>query len=126
MLVEIGGVDDEERLVAGVGVAVVLADGVSGRRFGDAAGPFGDGAVRVAGPFASERSEVCGETRDLVGRNLGRGGRREDAPEDEGGAESQRVCFRDVHGVHDLDPQNEYLMEAEMKSRSLSSLRRPA
>ena len=71
---------------------MVLAVLVSGRRPGDAAGPFRDGAVGVAGPFSAEGGEVRAEARDLVGGDPGGGGRGEDAPEGEGGAESKRVC----------------------------------
>ena len=82
--------DDEERLVAGVRVAVVLAEDIAGRRLGDAAGPFRDGALGVARSLPPERGEVAAEPRDLVSRDLGGGGRCEDAPEDERGAESKR------------------------------------
>ena len=102
MLVEVGGADDEERLVAGVRVAVVLAEDIAGRRLGDAAGPFRDGARGIARPLPPERGEVAAEPRDLVSRDISRGGRGEDAPEDERGAESKRGCFRDIHDVHGL------------------------
>ena len=86
MRVEVAGVDDEEGLVTGPGVAVVLADGVAGRRLGDPAGPLRDGALGVAGPLSSKGGEVGAEPRNLVGGGLGRGGGGEDAPEDERGA----------------------------------------
>ena len=127
MLVEVGGADGEERLVAGVGVAVVLADGVAGRRLGDPAGPLGDGAVGVAGAFSAERGQVRSEARDLVGGEPGGGGSGEDAPEDERGAERGAVvALVTFMTFMASDPQNEYLTEAEMKSRSASSLPSPA
>ena len=122
MLVEAGGVDDEERPVAGIRIAVVLPDAVAGRRLGDAAGPLRDGAVGVARPLSPQRGEVAAEPRDLVGADLRGGGEGEDAPEDERGGGSEDDGFH----VHGPGAQNEYLMEVETKSRSRSSFLSPA
>ena len=126
VLVEVLGGDDEQRLVIGIRVAVVLADAIARRRRGDAAGPLRDGPFGVAGPFPAQWREVCAEPRDLVGGKFGPGGKRQGAAENEGGTKTKRGRFRAVHGVHGVDPQNEYLTEAVTKSRSLSSLPSPA
>ena len=55
------------------------------------AGPFGNGAGGVASPISAQRGEVLAEPCDLVGRDVGQGGRRgDDAREDEGGAELEK------------------------------------
>ena len=95
VLVEVGGVDDEERLVAAVRVAVMLADDIAVWRRGDAAGPFRDGAVGVARPLAAEGREVVAEPRDLVGRDLRGGGVGERTHERERDPESKG---RFIHG----------------------------
>jgi len=53
--VKVASVDDEKRFVAGIGITVMLAHGVTGRRLNDAAGPFRDGAFGVSGPFSPQR-----------------------------------------------------------------------
>ena len=93
--VEVGRGDDEEWLVTGKGVAVVLAEDVAGRWLSDAAGPLRDGAFGVARPLSSEWGEVAAEPCDLVSRGLSGGGKGEGAPEDECCGGSKGRC---LHG----------------------------
>ena len=125
--VEVVGGDHEKRLVPRERVAVVFADGVPGRRPRDAACPCGNGARGVAGPFAAKRRKVLSQPRDLAGRKFGQRGTGKSAPDEKCGVEVTCSGIPGFHGSHDLvGPQNEYFRDAEMKSRSLSSLPAPA
>ncbi len=71
VLLQVGLVDGEQRLVRGERVRVVLARLVAGRRLGDAAGPGGNAAGGVAGLLRAQRGEARLQLRRLAGGNAG-------------------------------------------------------
>ena len=120
VLVGVASVDNEQRPVSGEGVAVVFADRVAGRPAGDAAVPSRNRAGRVPCSLAPERGQVPAESGHLVCGDLGDCRNDEHASDEDRRDVAKCDRFLEIHGPDSDLPQNEYLMEAETKSLSLS------